>query len=259
MKVPAGEPRVEPPDCRGLDPNEIDFSSLGTKRRDIRECVAAMAGLNGAVDRQARSVTREDEPSVSSIGFSCREKGYLLWSGNRRGHLARIYAQAMTGNSSNPFPEWTTAFDVPPSRSSRGHHHLQKEGILRERSEVESIATSADSPSFANTVEALDRAGEFLSRVMSVFSNLYSAETNEQLQAINREVAPMLSSLHDDIRLNPALVIRIKTLWEQRSSLPLKPEQQRLLEDLSQLCARWRQPGPALKRGSRKVRTLVLS
>ncbi len=143
-------------------------------------------------------------------------------------------AQTMRDTSNNPFfQEWTTPFGVPPFPLIKEVHFLPaiKEGILRQRSEVEAIAACADPPTFSNTVEALDRSGEFLSKVTSVFSNLSSAETNDQLQAINREVAPMLSSLRDDIRLNPALFIRIKTLREQRASLSLKPEQQRLLEE----------------------------
>ncbi len=142
--------------------------------------------------------------------------------------------QAMIDTSSNPFfQEWTTPFGVPPFPFIKEAHFLPaiKEGILRQRGEVEAIAANADSPTFANTVEALDRSGEFLSRVTSVFSNLSSAETNAQLQSINREVAPMLSSLRDDIRLNPALFIRVKTLWDQRSKLSLTSEQLRLLEE----------------------------
>ncbi len=149
--------------------------------------------------------------------------------------LAQTPAPQMTTDSSdNPFfQEWTTPFGVPPFPSIKESHFLPaiKEGILRQRGEIEAIANNLEPPTFANTIEALDGAGVLLSKVTSVFSNLTSAETNDRLQAINREVAPMLSALRDDIRLNPALFMRIKTIWEQRAQLKLKPVQQRLLED----------------------------
>ncbi len=136
--------------------------------------------------------------------------------------------------SGNPFfEEWTTPFGVPPFQQIKEEHFLPaiKEGIARQRAEVAAIAGNPEPPTFANTVEALDRSGEFLSRANSVFSNLTSAETNDRLQAINREVAPLLSALRDDIRMNPALFSRVKTVWEGREKLHLRPEQVRLVED----------------------------
>ncbi|MBP1603800.1 MAG: peptidase, partial [Acidobacteria bacterium] len=84
---------------------------------------------------------------------------------------------------------------------------------------------------FANTIEAMENAGELLAKVNPVFSNMQSSNTNEQLQAINREVAPILTALRDDIRLNPALFARVKTLWQARESLGLTAVQIRLLDE----------------------------
>ncbi len=149
--------------------------------------------------------------------------------------LAQAPAPSIPADSaSNPFfQEWTTPFAVPPFPLIKEVHFLPaiKEGISRQRKEVEAIADNGQPPTFANTIEALDKAGEFLSRVTSVFSNLISAETNDRLQAINREAAPMLSALRDDIRLNPGLFRRVTALWEQRAQLKLTPAQQRLLEE----------------------------
>ncbi len=129
--------------------------------------------------------------------------------------------------------EWTTPFGVPPFGSIREEHFVPafKEAIARQRAEVDTIAKDPATPSFANTIEALDASGELLSKVGSVFSNLSSAETNPRLQAINREVAPMLSALRDDIRLNEALFRRVDSLWEKRDAPGLNAIQARLLGD----------------------------
>ncbi|MBE3072103.1 MAG: M3 family metallopeptidase, partial [Acidobacteria bacterium] len=74
--------------------------------------------------------------------------------------------------------------------------------------------------------------GERLSQVNRVFQNLAAAETNDQLQAVSREVAPMLTAAQDDIRMNPALFARIRTVWEERERLALTPVQQKLLGDM---------------------------
>ena len=148
--------------------------------------------------------------------------------------LPQAPAPAVPSESAgNPFfQEWTAPFGAPPFAQIKPEHFLPafKEGISRQRREVEKIADNSQPPSFANTIEALDKSGEFLSRVGSVFSNLSSAETNERLQAIDKEVTPMLSGLRDDIRLNPALFKRIEAVWGQRAKLKLAPAQLRLLE-----------------------------
>ncbi len=128
---------------------------------------------------------------------------------------------------------WTTPFGVPPFHLVRPEHILPalKEGIARQRAEVEAIVANAAAPTFANTIEALEFTGDLLAKVSPVFSNLQSANTNEQLQAINREAAPLLTALRDDIRLNPRLFARVKAVWETRASLGLTPVQARLLEE----------------------------
>lgn len=128
---------------------------------------------------------------------------------------------------------WTTPFGVPPFAAIKPEHFVPaiKQGIAQQRGEIEAIANNTQPPTFANTIDAMENAGELLSKVSPVFSNLQSSNTNEQLQAINREVAPLLSALRDDIRLNPALFARVKTLWDGRASLALTPVQAKLLEE----------------------------
>lgn len=136
--------------------------------------------------------------------------------------------------------EWTTPFGVPPFGDIKPEHFLPayREAIARQKAEVDAIAGSAEPPTFANTVAALDAVGEQLSQVNRVFQNLAAAETNDQLQGVGREVAPMLAASQDDIRLNGALFTRIKQVWEQRDRLSLAPAERKLVDDTYRLFVR---------------------
>jgi peptidyl-dipeptidase Dcp len=134
----------------------------------------------------------------------------------------------------NPFfEEWTTPFGAPPFGQIKEPHYLPafKEGITRERQEIDAIVKSGEAPTFENTVGALDRSGEFLDRVQTVFYGQLSAETNEILQGIAKDVAPMLSALNDDINLNETLFARVKAVWDKRDALGLSQEQKKLVDD----------------------------
>ncbi len=128
--------------------------------------------------------------------------------------------------------EWNTPFGVPPFAAIQTEHFVPafKSAMAGQLEEVESIARSAERPTFANTIEALELTGETLTRVNSVFSNLTGAETSEQLQAVARQMAPLQAAHHDGILLNQPLFGRIREVWEQRQRLTLNPEQQMLLE-----------------------------
>jgi peptidyl-dipeptidase Dcp len=134
----------------------------------------------------------------------------------------------------NPFSvEWTTPFGVPPFDLIRPAHFLPafKEGIAKQRREVEAIVGNTAPPTFANTIEALENAGEDADRVQTVFYGLLSAETTPELQAIAKEVAPMLSAMNDDILLNGALFARVKAVWEKRAGTDLDADRRRLTEE----------------------------
>lgn len=140
---------------------------------------------------------------------------------------------AQAPQADNPFfQDWKTPFGMPPFGQIQEAHYLPaiREGIARHKAEVKTIVTSEARPNFANTVEALERSGEFLNRVLSVFGNLSGAETTPGLQAIRRESAPLLSAHNDDINLDPRLWDRVKAVWENRASEKLNPEEARLLE-----------------------------
>lgn len=97
-------------------------------------------------------------------------------------------------------------------------------------SEIESITNNKEAPTFKNTVEALDYTGLQLDRVTSIFFNLNSAETNDEIQKIAQEVSPLLSNFKNDLLLNEDLFKRVKQVYEQKDSLQLSTEQQTLLD-----------------------------
>ncbi|WP_456314030.1 M3 family metallopeptidase [Pseudomonas shirazensis] len=104
------------------------------------------------------------------------------------------------------------------------------EGITLAKAEIDAIVNNTDAPTFENTVVAMDFAGDILDRLSSVFFNLNSAETNDEMQKIAQEVSPLLSEFGNDITLNAALFAKIKTVYDQKESLNLNPEQTTLLD-----------------------------
>jgi len=144
------------------------------------------------------------------------------------------WAQPMATPETNPLLRtWTTPFEVPPFGDIKAEHFLPaiQAEIARQRGAVDAIAANPSPPTFANTIAALEDAQEPLSRVTAVFSGLQSAETNAELQKINREVSPLLSALRDDIRMNPSLFARVKAVWETRARSNLTPDRQQLVDD----------------------------
>ncbi|MCE5332348.1 MAG: M3 family metallopeptidase [Bacteroidales bacterium] len=133
----------------------------------------------------------------------------------------------------NPFfSAYENKYGAPPFDKIKSEHYMPafKEGIKQHQSEIDAIADNKEAPTFANTIEALDYSGELLDKVSSVFFNLYSAETNDDLEKIANEVSPMLSEHNDNMYLNEKLFGRVKALYDNRTQLGLSPEQNRLLE-----------------------------
>ena len=127
---------------------------------------------------------------------------------------------------------WTGPFEAPPFQTIRAEHFRPAfDAALAENvAEIAAIADSADEPTFANTIDAFERAGRTLERVCSVFFNLTATDTDEALQAIEREMAPILSRHSSAIYLNAKLFARIDALQMQRDGLQLTTEQARVLE-----------------------------
>lgn len=104
-----------------------------------------------------------------------------------------------------------------------------KQCIEEAKAEIDAIVNNSEAPSFKNTIVALEFSGEQLDRISSIFFNLNSAETNDVIQKIAQEVSPLLSEFSNDITLNEALFNRIKTVYIQKETLNLSPEEETLL------------------------------
>ena len=144
-------------------------------------------------------------------------------------------AESMTAE--NPLlAAWTTPFGLPPFAAIGPDHYRPafEAAIAAHRHEIDAIAGNTDAPSFANTIEAMERAGRQLDRVASVFFNLTSADTSDALEAIEMAVAPLLSRHRSAIALNEALFARIdavaKDVAASTDAAGLDAEQQRVLE-----------------------------
>jgi peptidyl-dipeptidase Dcp len=134
----------------------------------------------------------------------------------------------------NPFyQEWDTPFQVPPFHKIKNEHYLPafKKGMEENLAEVDAIVNNSEAPTFANTLEALEKSGKLLDKVQRVFSNLAGSNTNPKLQELQREISPMLAAHKDKITLNEGLFKRVETIWQARESLNLTSEQRKLLED----------------------------
>ena len=133
-----------------------------------------------------------------------------------------------------------TRFSNPgPDRSSRrrstasslaNFRRLSTRRSTQARAEIDAVAADPEPPTFANTIEALERSGRSLDRVASVFFNLVGAHTNDELQAIEREIAPNLARHRSETYLNEALFKRIDAIKADAGKLGLSAEQARVLD-----------------------------
>src|SRR6516162_5470213 len=98
------------------------------------------------------------------------------------------------------------------------------------RREIDAVAANSEPPTFANTIDAIERSGRSLTRVANVFFNLAGAAANDEIQAIEREIAPVLARHRSETYLNDALFQRIAVLKGEENRLGLSAEQARVLE-----------------------------
>jgi peptidyl-dipeptidase Dcp len=138
-------------------------------------------------------------------------------------------------DKSNPFfTAYNTNFDVPPFEKIMAKHYIPafNEGMAQGRTDIAKIVSSKNKPTFKNTIEAYDKAGELLRNVEAVFFAQSSANTNDSLQKIEIEISPVLSAYKDEILLNPDLFNRIKSVYDNQSTFNLNDDQKFILENL---------------------------
>ena len=140
----------------------------------------------------------------------------------------------MACQNSNPLlTEQQTPFGVPAFDQIKVEHYMPafEAAIQANQAEIDAIINNPAAPTFENTVEALDRTGELLDKVVGVFFNVLEADGNDEMNKIAEQVTPMLSALSDGIILNDKLFQRVKAVYEQKDDLNLNPEQMRLLTE----------------------------
>ena len=154
--------------------------------------------------------------------------------------LAACAAAMMCGCSGgdtaadNPFfAEWDTPFGVPPFEQIKPEHYKPAftQGMEEQKAEIEAIVNNTEDATFENTIVALDQSGALLNKVSYVFFGQTNANTNDELQAINAEISPLLTQHGDDISMNPALFARVKAVYENKDNAGLDKEQMKLLEE----------------------------
>ncbi|MEX0994406.1 MAG: hypothetical protein WD599_02695, partial [Balneolaceae bacterium] len=141
----------------------------------------------------------------------------------------------MPDTQDNPFLEPShLPFEAPDFDAIRNEHFMPafEKGMALELQEIDSIATNPEEPTFENTIVALEKTGQMLTRVRRVFYNLTSAHTNDRIQEIQSELAPKLAAHSDNIRLNADLYDRVRSVYENLENLDLDPESEKLTEEI---------------------------
>ncbi|MEL1245538.1 M3 family metallopeptidase [Flavobacterium sp. DGU11] len=128
--------------------------------------------------------------------------------------------------------KFTTKHDTAPFSGIKTEDFMPAfiKGIEIARKEIDDIVANPEEPTFKNTIEAMSFGGDILERTSSIFFNLHSAETNDEIQKIAMEVSPLLSEFGNDVRLNKDLFERVKAVYDKRDTLNLTAEQTTLLE-----------------------------
>jgi peptidyl-dipeptidase Dcp len=137
-----------------------------------------------------------------------------------------------TGRENPLLAEWAGALELPPFGSIKARHFRPAfdRALADHRAEIDAIVANPAAPSFENTIVALEKSGRALERVASVFFVLAGADTSDEIEAIEREVSPLLARHSNALYLNRALYSRIADLYQGRDGLLLDAEQTRVLE-----------------------------
>jgi peptidyl-dipeptidase Dcp len=136
--------------------------------------------------------------------------------------------------SDNPFfNKYDTPFEVPPFEQIKLSHYMPAflKGFEEQKAEVKSIINNPKEPTFENTIKAFEYSGQLLTKVSRVFGALNSANTNDTLQSISRELSPISSKHNDDISLNDTLFQRVKSVYENKDKFKLTEEEKKVLDD----------------------------
>ncbi len=141
---------------------------------------------------------------------------------------------ACNTKTENPLlTKYDTPYNVPPFEKVKPEHYKEafEAGIKEQLAEIYAIVKNTEEPTFENTIVPYANSGVLLGEVNMLFSSLSSANTNAKLQALDKEISPMLSAHYDEILLNEKLFGRIESVFQQKDKLQLTPEQSFILEN----------------------------
>ncbi len=162
---------------------------------------------------------------MKKIGFSLVVLALFLSSCNT--------SKTSVKDMNNPFfKAYDTPFEVPPFNEIKLEHFMPAidAGIEQHLQEIKAITDNKEEPNFDNTIKAFDLSGQLLYRASLTFDNLNSANTNDEMQALAREISPKVTAHRDNVSLNKPLFERIKAVYDKRNSLNLDAEQLRVTE-----------------------------
>ena len=137
-------------------------------------------------------------------------------------------------NMENPFLRESAApFGAPEFDKIKNEHYLPafEAGIAEAKAEIDAIVANEEEPTFENTIEAMEYAGQTLNKVASVFYALMEANTNDEMQQIAEQISPMLNDYSMYVSLNAPLFEKVKAVYEKKDELGLATDQLKLLED----------------------------
>ena len=138
-------------------------------------------------------------------------------------------------DAQNPFLQesYGTPNEIPPFETftMAQYKEAMLKGMEAQKAEIQAIIDNTEEPSFENTIVAMDQAGKLLSKVTGVFFSLSESDSNEEFQALQAEMIPLMTQLSDDIMLNDKLFARVKAVYEKKETLGLDKEQAKLLDN----------------------------
>lgn len=143
-------------------------------------------------------------------------------------------SSGISDDASNPFfSDYNTPFGVPPFELIKAEHYKPAfmKGMEQQLAEIDAIVNNAEPATFENTIAALDQSGALLNKVSYVFFGQTNANTNDELNAINKDMSPLLSAHGDKINMNAKLFERIKFVYDHQAEENLNKEQTKLLEE----------------------------
>ena len=149
------------------------------------------------------------------------------------GTILMFYVSCSLMDSNPFFKTWDTPFGTPPFDEIKMSHYMPafEKGMAIEKQEIETIVNNPETPTFENTIAAMEFSGELHIKVANVFYNMTGSMSDPDIEALSEELAPIRSAHRDDINLNSKLFERIKHLVDFKAELNLTPEQDRLLDE----------------------------